>query len=70
MTDTFYNAYDIQDAGGGKVIGENPREVAGAIISIIGNDKTLMRYRELSLKFAKQFDYPILLTKHLKRILA
>src|SRR3989344_4806981 len=58
MTDTFYNAYDIQDAGGGKVIGENPREVAGAIISIIGNDKTLMRYRELSLKFAKQFDYP------------
>lgn len=69
MTDTFYNAYDIQDAGGGKVIGENPKEAANAIISIIGNDKTLMRYRQSSLQFAKQFDYPVLLTKHLKRVL-
>lgn len=69
MTDTFYNAYEIQDAGGGKVIKESPKEAASAIISIIGNDEQLKQYRKLSLQFAKQFDYPILLTKHLTRVL-
>ncbi|MBI2031248.1 MAG: glycosyltransferase family 4 protein [Candidatus Levybacteria bacterium] len=68
MTDTFYNAYDIQDAGGGIVIKESSKEAASAIISIIGNDKRLKEYRRSSLRYAKQFDYPSLLAKHLKRV--
>lgn len=68
MTDTFYNAYDIEKAGGGKVVKENPRDVSKGIVDVIQKDLILKKFRENALRFAKEYDYPYIFTKNLRRV--
>lgn len=69
MTDTFYNACDIQNGGAGIVVKEGAKEVARAILATIENDKILEQYRVNSRKFARQFDHAKLFTENLRRVL-
>lgn len=68
MTGSFYNAYDIENAGAGIVVKDDKKEIAKAIITII-SEKRLASYRRNALVFARQFDYPLLFSEHLGRIL-
>lgn len=70
MTDTFYNAYDIEKAGGGIVAGDNPVAVGKAIVSIIKNEKRLRKYRDDASSFAREFDHPKLFSDNLRRALS
>ena len=69
MTDTFYNAYDIEKAGGGVVVGDNFVDVANGIIKVIGSTTTLKKYRQDALEFAKEFDHNKLFSDNLNRVL-
>jgi len=68
MTDTFYNAYDIEKAGAGIVARENEEKIARAIITILENKKRWQLYKKNALKFAKQFDHNLIFINNLKRI--
>lgn len=68
MTDSFYNAYDIANAGAGIVVKDNENEIAEAIIKIISSEKNLQQYRKNALLFAREFDHSLLFTKHLRRV--
>lgn len=68
MTDSFYNAYDIENAGAGIVVKDDQKEIAKAIITII-SEKRLASYKKNALTFARQFDYPLLFSEHLGRVL-
>ena len=68
MTDSFYNAQDIVNAGAGIVVKDNKGEIAEAIIKIISSEINLKQYRKNALLFAREFDHSFLFTKHLRRI--
>ncbi len=69
MTDTFYNAKDIENAGAGLIVKDEPEDIAKGIIKIIFSEKTLKQYRISALSFARGYDYAELFRTNLIRIL-
>lgn len=69
MTDAFYNAYDIENAGAGIVTKDDPKNITKAVIEIMSNEKTLQKYKKNAIEFAKQFDWSLLFYKNLSRLL-
>lgn len=70
MTNAFYNAHDIANAGAGIVVKDNYRDITRAITTIVEDKKRWQLYKKNALKFAKQFDYYIIFKSNLKRILS
>ena len=68
MTDSFYNAHDIADAGAGVLVKDNETEIAKGILKIIGSKKELSNFRKNAIKFAGKFDWPLLFEVNLNRI--
>lgn len=69
-TDTFYYAKDIEKEKAGIVAKNDFRDVGKAIISLLESEEKLKDYRENALRYARNFDYPILFSENLKRVLA
>ena len=69
MTDMFYNAYDIEKAGAGKVVEYDEKSIAKAIISVLSNANKLENYRNEALEFIKDYDWVKIFEKNLSRIL-
>ncbi len=70
MTNAFYNAHDIANAGAGIVVKNNLEDITRAIINIIEDKKRWQEYKKNALEFAKQFDYNIIFPSNLERILS
>jgi len=68
MTDMFYNAYDIEKAGAGKVVAYNQKSIAKTIVEMLSNDKKLSDYRENALNFIKNYDWVKIFEENLLRV--
>jgi len=65
LTDVPHNAKEIQRKKCGIVVEYQKDKVINAIISILGNKKTLEDYRNNALAYAKEFDWNVIFTKAL-----
>ncbi len=69
MTDMFYNAYDIEKAGAGKVVEYNKKSIAVAIVNMLSNTESLEYYRNNAINFIKDYDWEKIFDKNLSRVL-
>lgn len=68
MTDIFYNAKEIEDAGAGKIVGYDSSEIASAVINMLSNEKKLKEYKELATEYAKNLDWNAIFIEKLNNL--
>jgi len=68
ITNEFYYAHDIEDAGAGKVVKTNSQSISNAILEIISSIESFQLYRKRARAYAKQFDFQNILIPNLERV--
>lgn len=69
MTDIFYNAKEIEQAKGGKVVEYDKDSIARAIIEFMKDEEKLKKYRENAINYMKKLDWNIIFSNALKNSL-
>lgn len=69
MTDVFYNAREIEEAGAGRIVGYNAEEIAKAVVEMMQNREKLRQYRKGAVKYIEDLDWNIIFQKNLTGIL-
>ncbi len=70
VTDAISTAEAIKKSKSGIVISYNLHEFITAVVQLLGDEKRLFEYREKALSYVKQFDYPMIFSSHIKRIIS
>lgn len=66
MTDVFYNAKEIENAGAGKVVNFNSDEIAQAVVNIMSDRNRLEKYRKNAVDYVQNLDWNIVFKKSIK----
>ncbi len=69
LSDVSYNAKEIEQKKCGKIITNDKKQIADAIIELLQNEKLLNEYRKNAINYAQQFDWNDIFKKNLNRIL-
>lgn len=69
MTNIFYNAQEIEDAGAGKIVQYNASEIAKAVVEMMSDRERLRQYKEAASVYIKNLDWNILFHKRLEELL-
>jgi glycosyltransferase involved in cell wall biosynthesis len=69
MTDVFYNAKEIEDAGGGKIVNYDSFEIANAVIEMMKSQEKLREYKKNAIRYIKNFDWDIIFNSSLQKVL-
>ena len=69
LTNVPYNAKEIEKNKCGIIIDYNKDKIAKAVINLIKDEKTLKEYRQNAIEYVKQFDWNLIFSKNLKRVL-
>lgn len=69
MTDIFYNAKEIEDAGAGKIVGYDADEIAKAVVEMMKNKDRLEKYKENATIYIKNLDWDMVFKDSLSGIL-
>lgn len=69
MTDMFYNAYDIEKAGAGKVVQYDEKSISKAIVGMLSDSEKLKDYRNRALNFIKDYDWVKIFEENLSRVI-
>lgn len=68
LSDVPYNAREIERFGCGKIISYNPQSISKAVCIMMKDPNTLIRYRKKVKIYRKKFDWEIIFTNNLKRL--
>lgn len=68
MTNVFYDAKEIENAGAGKIVNYDTNEIAEAVIEMMNNRKKLKEYKESAVKYIKNLDWEIIFKENLNKI--
>jgi len=68
MTNSFYNAEDIEKAGAGRIAKYDPKEVAKILTNMLKNKGKLKKYHRKALEFAQYYAYPDIFIRNLNRV--
>ena len=69
MTNASVNARAIEKAKCGIIVSYTQKSLSNAIIQLLTNERLLREYKENALQYIKQFDWNILFTKNISRLL-
>lgn len=69
LTNVSYNAKEIEENKCGIIIDYNKNEIAKAVIDLMKDEKRLKEYRQNAINYARQFDWNLIFSQNLKRIL-
>lgn len=70
LTDVSYNAQVIQAKKCGRIITNNPNEIAHAVIELMNDSSVLEQYRNNAIEFAQSFNWNTIFSNELKDILS
>lgn len=69
LTDVPHNAKEIERMRCGKIIEAKPESITRAVVELMKDEKTLKEYRKNAIKYAEQFDWEIIFSLNLERVL-
>ena len=69
LSDVSRNAREIEKLGCGKIITTDKDSIAKAVIAILKNESKLEKMRQNALKYAEKYDWNLIFSKNLCRIL-
>jgi glycosyltransferase involved in cell wall biosynthesis len=69
LSDFLYNSREIEEQRCGFVIGQDREEIAKKVVALLEDEKTLQKYRENAIIYAKNFDWELIFEKYLRGIL-
>ena len=69
MTNVPYNAKETAQAGCGRIVTADPKDIAEVITDVMSEPKTLQMYRENVISYRKQFDWNKIFGLHLSRLI-
>lgn len=69
LSDVSYNAKEIEEAGCGKIINNEPDTIASAVISFMRDSESLRQYRSEAVAYASRYNWPDIFDAALKDLL-